>query len=74
MSAEDVGRLDVGGRIELDVPPGEQALLYAGARRIARGEPALMDGKFCLRVSAVIDGPGRYVPDFAGDASDGQKQ
>jgi len=62
MAAEDVARLAVGSRIELDSPAGGEAEIYDGLLRLARGEPALMDGRFCFRVSAVTPAAGRYVP------------
>jgi len=62
LTAEDVGELACGSRIELDSLPDGQADIYLGLRRIARGEPGLMEGNFCVRVSATAS-PGQYVSD-----------
>ena len=53
LSAEDVACLDVGSEIELDSPCEEGVEVYAGTRRIAWGDPAVMDGAFCVRVRQV---------------------
>ena len=65
MAAEDVAELASGSRIELDSLPDGQADIHLGLLRIARGEPGLMDGNFCFRISAATASPGRYVPDAA---------
>ncbi len=69
MAAEDVAGLTVGSRIELDSPPGGEAEIHVGLIRFARGEPAVMDGKFCFRVSAVTAAAGRYARADAAPAS-----
>lgn len=71
MAAEDVAHLTVGSRMELDSPPDGEAELYVGARRFARGEPAVMDGTFCFRVSAVTASAG---PEDAADRGGRQEQ
>lgn len=69
MAAADVAGLTAGSRIELDSPPGGEAEMYLGLLRFARGEPALMDGKFCFRVSAVTAAAGRRLRAGAAHAS-----
>ena len=53
LAAEEVADLDVGSEIELDSPCEEGVEVYAGNRRIAWGDPAVMDGKLCVRVTQV---------------------
>ena len=53
MPVEDVAALAVGSEIELECLSSDTVDLCVGARRIARGTPAVMDGKLCVRVSDV---------------------
>jgi flagellar motor switch/type III secretory pathway protein FliN len=54
LAAEEAASLEVGSRIELDCAADEGVDVFAGARRLARGTPAVMDGMLCVRVSEVL--------------------
>ena len=69
MAAEGVAGLTVGSRIELDSPPGGEAEIHVGLIRFARGEPAVMDGKFCFRVLTVTAAAGRFARAHTAPAS-----
>jgi flagellar motor switch/type III secretory pathway protein FliN len=56
LRAEDAGELGVGSRVELDCAADEGVEVFSGARRIARGTPAVLDGKLCVQVSHVPGG------------------
>jgi flagellar motor switch/type III secretory pathway protein FliN len=50
LSAEEAAALDVGKSIELDSLANEAVDVLVDGRLVARGEPAVMDGEFCVRV------------------------
>ena len=73
LSAEDVAELDVDRSIELDSLSDDPVDIRAEDRVIARGEPAIMDGKFCVRVWDVAAGkpsPGSHRREADGTETD----
>ena len=61
LTAADVGRLGVGSRIELDASADEDAVIWAGGRRIAAAQALVRDGNLCVRVCGRLGGRERQT-------------
>jgi len=59
MPIQDILELAPGRVIELDKLAGQPLDILAGGRLIARGEVVLVDDKFGVRLTAIVDAQGR---------------
>jgi flagellar motor switch protein FliN/FliY len=59
MPIQDILELAPGRVIELDKLAGQALDVLAGGRLIARGEVVLVDDKFGVRITAILDQAGR---------------
>jgi flagellar motor switch protein FliN len=59
MPIQDILELAPGRVIELDKLAGQPLDVLAGGRLIARGEVVLVDDKFGVRITAIVDAQGR---------------
>ena len=57
LPAEEVAKLDVGGRVALNGLPGGPWVILAEGVRIASGTPAVADDAFCVHVREVSAAP-----------------
>ena len=54
LSAEELRALTTGSVVSLEAGPLDEVDVYLDGRLIARGEPAVFEGKMCVRVTQVI--------------------
>ncbi len=54
LSAEEARSLAVGNVVSLESAPTDEVDVYLDGRLIARGEPAVFEGKMCVRVTQVV--------------------
>ncbi len=55
MPREDALQLRGGSVVPLDGSVGDPVDVFADGRLVARGEPLVLDGNFCVRVTELID-------------------
>jgi flagellar motor switch protein FliN/FliY len=55
MPREDAMQLRGGSVVPLDGSTGDPVDVFAGGRLVARGEPLVLDGNFCVRVTELIN-------------------